>query len=51
VPATSLADLATCWKRSPVPQPRSRMNSFWLSLVLFRAASILAFCSSEYWRS
>ena len=48
IPATSLVDLATCWKRSPVPQPTSRMSSFWLSFVLFRAASILAFCSSEY---
>jgi len=48
MPMTSLADLATCWKRSPVPQPTSRTYSFWLSFVLFRAASILAFCSSEY---
>ena len=48
MPTTSLADLAMCWKRSPVPQPTSRMSSFWLSFVLFRAASILAFCSSAY---
>jgi len=37
-----------CWKRRPVPQPRSRMSWFLLGLVLFRAASIFAFCSSEY---
>lgn len=48
MPKTSLADSATCRKRSPVPQPTSRTSSFWLSFVLFRAASILAFCSSEY---
>lgn len=48
IPTTSLADLATCWKRMPVPQPMSRMRSFWLSLVLFNVASICAFCSSEY---
>ena len=48
MPMTILADLATCWKRRPVPQPTSRTRSFWLSFVLFRAASLLAFCSSEY---
>jgi len=51
MPTTSLADLAMCWKRRPVPQPTSRTSSFWLSLVFFKAASILAFCSSEYWAS
>lgn len=48
MPMRILADLATCWKRSPVPQPTSKTCSFWLGLVLFTAASILEFCSSEY---
>jgi len=48
MPTTSLADLAKCWKSRPVPQPTSKTCSFWLSLMLFRATSILAFCSSEY---
>jgi len=51
MPTTNLVDLAMCWKRRPVPQPKSKMSWFWLSLVLFRAASIFAFCSSEYWAS
>jgi len=50
MPTTILAKVM-CWKRRPVPQPRSRMSWFLLGLVLFRAASILAFCSSEYWAS
>ena len=51
IPATSLADLETCSKRSPVPQPKSRTSLFCLNLVLFRATSIFAFCSSAYWMS
>jgi len=51
MPTTSLVDLAMCWKRRPVPQPRSKMSWDWLGLVLFRAASIFASCSSEYWAS
>jgi len=51
MPTTSLVDLAMCWKRRPVPQPMSRTSLFWLGLVLFRTASIFAFCSSEYWVS
>jgi len=43
--------LATFSKRSPVPQPKSRMSSFSPGFVLFRAASIFAFCSSAYWLS
>jgi len=43
--------LATCSKRSPVPQPKSRTSSFSSGFVLFRAASICAFCSSAYWTS
>ena len=50
-PTRSLAELATCWKRMPVPQPMSRTSPFWPSFVLFRAASIFAFCSSAYWAS
>jgi len=50
-PTRSLAELATCSKRSPVPQPMSRTSPFWTSFVLFRAAFIFAFCSSEYWMS
>jgi len=46
IPTTSLAALARCWKRRPVPQPTSRMSSFCLSLMLSKATSILAFCSS-----
>ena len=51
MPTRSLADLATCWKRRPVPHPMSRTSSFWLSFVLFRVTSIFAFCSSAYWVS
>jgi len=51
MPTRSLVDLAMCQKRSPVPQPKSRTNSFSLGFVLFRAASICAFCSSAYWMS
>lgn len=51
IPATSLADLATCSKRSPVPQPKSKTSSFSPGFAFFRAASIFAFCSSAYWVS
>jgi len=47
-PIRSLADLATCRKSRPVPQPTSRTSPFSLNFVLFRATSILAFCSTEY---
>ena len=50
-PTRSLAELATCSKRSPVPQPMSRTSPFWSSSVLFKAAFIFAFCSSPYWAS
>jgi len=49
MPTRSLADLATFWKRSPVPQPRSRTSSFSSGFVLFRAVFIFASCSSAYW--
>lgn len=48
MPKTSLADFAAGCRRKPVPQPTSSTTPFWLSLVLFKAASILAFCSSRY---
>lgn len=51
MPTRSLDDLATFSKRSPVPQPKSRISSFSLGFVLFRAVSIFAFCSSAYWMS
>jgi len=51
VPTRSPVDLATCSKRSPVPQPKSKTSSFSPGFVLFRAASIFAFCSSAYWMS
>jgi len=47
-PTRSLIDLLMCWKRNPVPHPRSRTTSFGLSSVLLKASSILAFCSPKY---
>jgi len=51
MPTRSPVVLATFSKRSPVPQPKSKTNSFPPGLALFRAASIFAFCSSAYWMS
>ena len=42
---------ASCSKRNPVPQPKSKTSSFSPVFVLFRAAFIFAFCSSVYWVS
>jgi len=47
-PTRSLIDLSMCWKRNPVPHPRSRTSSFEPNFMLFRVSSILAFCSPKY---
>ncbi len=39
---------AMCGKRRPVPQPTSSTVLFFFRVMLRKAASIFAFCSSAY---
>ena len=47
-PTRNLIDSSMCWKRNPVPHPKSRTSSYGLSSVLLNASSILEFCSPKY---
>ncbi len=51
IPTRSFTEFLTCWKRSPVPHPRSNTMLSDLGCTLLNAAFIFDSCSSAYCRS